>query len=102
MTILTKEYMTRYKLIEKITTREQYKTKNASVGIQKTESNTVTCSIGFTKLICTCTVACKTIDLGPLTKKSNSLNLSPSKSMDYLQYWISDLLDLDVNTNSEE
>jgi hypothetical protein len=33
------------------------------------------------------------ISLSPLTKKSNSLNLNPSKSIDYL-------LDLIVNTNS--
>jgi hypothetical protein len=33
-------------------------------------------AIGFTKLICTLVQSpLKTIDLGPLTKKSNSLNL---------------------------
>jgi hypothetical protein len=31
-----------------------------------------------------CIVASETIDLGPLSKKSNNLNLKPSKSIDYL------------------
>jgi hypothetical protein len=58
------------------------------VGIHKDKSNG--CSIGFTKLICTQSPL-KTIDLGPLTKKSNSLKGQCREMLSEMSPWSSSL-----------